>query len=147
MVRNVGVRKFFALALIAALAACTPPSAPAPDAANETASVGEFAVVDTPVAGARVTSPLTVTGTAPGNWYFENQFPVRLVDAQGAVLAESPAIPRVNWTENADPKQFDATILFAVTQDTPATLILEEDMPGEGNEPRTVRIDVVLAAN
>ena len=141
------LRKVSAWALIAALAACTPPSAPAPEAAVETASVGELAVVDAPAAGARVTSPLTITGTAPGNWYFENQFPVRLVDAQGVVLAESPAIPRINWTENADPKQFDAMILFAVTQDTPATLILEEDMPGEGNEPRTVRIDVVLAAN
>ena len=140
------LRKVCALALIAALAACTPPSAPAPDAAPAATSIGELAVVDAPVGGARVTSPLTITGTAPGNWYFENQFPVRLVDAQGAVLAESPAIPRVNWTENADPKQFDATVLFVVTQDTPATLILEEDMPGEGNEPRTVRIDVVLAA-
>ncbi len=140
-------RKVCALALIAALAACTPPSAPAPEGAVEAANIGDLAVVGAPVAGARVTSPLTITGTAPGNWYFENQFPVRLVDAQGAVVAESPAIPRVNWTENADPKQFDATMLFVVAQDTPATLILEEDMPGEGNEPRQVRIDVILAAN
>jgi len=139
------LRKVCALALIAALAACTPPSAPAPEAETAAASIGDLAVVDAPVAGARVTSPLTVTGTAPGNWYFENQFPVRLVDAQGAVLAEDPATPRVSWTDPGD-KQFDATLTFSVTQDTPATLVLEEDMPGEGNEPRTVRVDVVLAA-
>ncbi len=139
------LRKVCALALIAALAACTPPSATAPEAEPAAASIGDLAIVDAPVAGARLTSPLTITGTAPGNWYFENQFPVRLVDAQGAVLAEGPATPRVSWTDPGD-KQFDATLTFSVTQDTPATLVLEEDMPGEGNEPRTVRVDVVLAA-
>ena len=145
------LRKLCALALITALAACTPPSAPAPDAptAAETAEdggIGDLAVVDAPAPGARVTSPLTITGTAPGNWFFENQFPVRLLDAQGVTLAEGPATPRVSWTDPGD-KQFDAALTFSVTQDTPATLVLEEDMPGEGNEPRTVRIDVVLTAN
>lgn len=140
------LRKLCALALIAALAACTPPSAPEPEAPAAAESIGDLAIVDSPTAGARVTSPLTITGTAPGNWFFENQFPVRLVDAQGATLAEGPATPRVSWTDPGD-KQFDAALTFSVTQDTPATLVLEEDMPGEGNEPRTVRIDVVLAAN
>lgn len=139
------LRKLCALALIAALAACTPPTATAPEAPVETASIGDLAIVDAPAPGARVTSPLTITGTAPGNWYFENQFPVRLVDAQGAVIAEAPATPRVSWTDPGD-KEFDATLTFSVTADTPATLVLEEDMPGEGNEPRQVRIDVVLAA-
>lgn len=139
------LRKLCALALIAALAACTPPSAPAPDAPAAAESIGDLAVVDAPAPGARVTSPLAITGTAPGNWFFENQFPVRLVDAQGATLAEGPARPRVSWTDPGD-KQFDASLTFSVTQDTPATLVLEEDMPGEGNEPRTVRIDVVLVA-
>ncbi len=139
------LRKLCALALIAALAACTPPTATAPDAPVEAASIGNLAIVDAPAPGARITSPVTITGTAPGNWYFENQFPVRLLDAQGAVIAEGPATPRVNWTDPGD-KQFDATLAFSVATDTPATLVLEEDMPGEGNEPRQVRIDVVLAA-
>jgi len=139
------LRKLCALALIAALAACTPPTATAPDGPVETASIGDLAIVDAPALGARVTSPLTITGTAPGNWYFENQFPVRLLDAQGAVIAEGPATPRVSWTDPGD-KQFDATLTFSVTADTPATLVLEEDMPGEGNAPRQVRIALVLAA-
>lgn len=96
-----------------------------------------------PAANARVTSPLRVTGVAPANWYFENQFPVRLEDAQGNVIAEAPATPRVNWTENADPKEFDAELTFTATG--PATLVLQEDMPGEGETPRDVRVAVVLA--
>lgn len=142
------LRNVFASALVLALAACTPPATDAPSApSQDLRSGGAVAQVDAPLAGARVTSPLTVTGTAPANWYFENQFPVRLVDAQGAEIAFAPATPRVNWTENAEPKQFDASLTFSVTADTPATLVLQEDMPGEGEEPREVRVDVVLAAD
>jgi hypothetical protein len=142
------LRTLCSAALLFALAACSPPPPEAPEAAPpaETAAIGELAQVDAPQAGARVTSPLTITGIAPANWYFENQFPVRLIDANGAEIAFAPATPRVNWTENAEPKHFDATLEFSVSADTPAILVLEEDMPGEGEEPRQVRVDVVLAA-
>jgi len=138
----------FALAAIAvlALSACSQPSEKADDPPPvEAASVeAGVATVTTPVADARVTSPLTVSGIAPANWYFENQFPVRLVDAQGEELAAGPATPRVNWTEPGD-KEFDATLTFTVTTETPATLVLQEDMPREGQEPRETRVPVVLA--
>lgn len=132
-----------------ALAACSPPAtqekAEEAPAAMTASTADDLATVDTPAANARVTSPLTVTGTAPANWYFENQFPVRLVDAQGAELAAGPATPRVNWTENAEPKVFDATLTFNVSTETPATLVLQEDMPGDGETPREVRVPVILA--
>jgi hypothetical protein len=84
---------------------------------------------------------LLVRGVAPANWYFENQFPVRLLDANGAEIAAAPAHPRVSWTDPG-PKEFDAELTFSTRG--PATLVLEEDMPSEGNEPRQVRIPVVL---
>lgn len=136
------------VAFAAALAACSQPAATtgAPAAAPAEADARSTDVqLDAPQAGARVTSPLAVTGTAPAGWYFENQFPVSLVDAQGATIAQAPATPRVNWTENADPKQFDASLTFSVTTDTPATLVLQEDMPQEGAPPRELRIPIVLA--
>ena len=134
-----------------ALAACTPPAnteAPAQSAeiAAHEAS-GDLASVSTPTEGARVTSPLRVTGIAPANWYFENQFPVHLLNAQGEVIAEAPARPRVNWTANAEPKEFDAELSFTVSAETPATLVLQEDMPGDGETPREVRLPVTLAPN
>lgn len=45
------------------------------------------AIIETPVSGARVTSPLAVSGVAPADWFFENQFPVRLLDAEGTEIA------------------------------------------------------------
>jgi hypothetical protein len=136
------------VALCVALLACSPQPAqePAPQTSGQGATpTSDLATIGSPRAGARVTSPMRIDGVAPANWYFENQFPVRLVDAQGAELAAGPATPRVNWTENAEPKQFDATLTFSVGAETRATLVLQEDMPGDGETPREVRIPVTLA--
>ena len=132
------------LGAVLAFAACSPQPTtteaadPAPVAETATA---ELATVTTPASGAHVTSPLQVSGVAPAGWFFENQFPVRLLDASGAEIALAPAHPRVNWTEPGA-KEYDAELSFTATG--PATLVLEEDMPGDGNEPRQVRIPVVL---
>lgn len=139
------MRLIASLCFAAALAACSPaPTAEAPPAEPAAVADASLASVEAPLANARVTSPLTVTGTAPANWYFENQFPVHLLDAHGAQIAFAPATPRVNWTENAEPKQFDATLSFVVRSETPATLVLQEDMPGDGAAPREIRVPVVL---
>lgn len=97
-----------------------------------------------PSRGARVTSPLRIAGVAPAGWYFENQFPVSLVDARGQTIAQAPAHPDVNWTENAEPKAFALDLPFSVSTETAAELVLQEDMPAEGEAPREVRIAVVL---
>ena len=132
------------------LAACSPPATTPSDPATPSteasapapAPSADVAQVTSPAANASVTSPLHVTGIAPANWYFENQFPVRLLDAQGNVIAQAAATPRVNWTENANPKEFDATLSFTATG--PATLVLQQDMPREDAAPAEVRVPVTL---
>jgi hypothetical protein len=137
------MRFFILLGAVFAFGACSPQ--PATETPAEPAAVTEptveLATVTTPASGATVTSPLQVSGVAPANWFFENQFPVRLLDANGTEIAMAPATPRINWTEPG-PKEYDAELTFTATG--PAILVLEEDMPGEGNEPRQVRIPVVL---
>ena len=105
--------------------------------------VSDVATVSAPAANATVRSPLHVTGIAPANWYFENSFPVSLVDARGNTIAEAPATPRVNWMENTEPKEFDATLTFTATG--AATLVLQEDNSGDRPTPRETRVPVVLA--
>jgi hypothetical protein len=141
--------KYIIFALSLALTACSPPSEKAAEPAEPSESAtlapapsADVAQVTSPAANASVTSPLHVTGIAPANWYFENQFPVRLLDAQGNVIAEAAATPRVNWTENANPKEFDATLSFTATG--PATLVLQQDMPREDATPAEVRVAVTL---
>mgnify|MGYP001569834116 CR=1 FL=1 len=51
-----------------------------------------------PLADDVVESPLAVAGEAVGSWYFEANFPIKLIDADGRVLAESPATAEEEWT-------------------------------------------------
>ena len=79
--------------VLSALAACSPPTAQAPaePTGADAARSGVTIVVNAPRAGARVTSPLRVEGTAPGDWFFEAVFPAELRGADGALIAEAPA--------------------------------------------------------
>jgi hypothetical protein len=164
-------RSLIALALLAA--ACQPQQTPAPEtkpadpapeqagagrllaapalAADEIpASDGEITVTSV-AAGAKVTSPLTVEGTVINNWMFEGSFPVELAaDGQSITVRPGEQQAPDNWT-NPGPVKFKATLEFTVSKETPAVLILKEDMPKpkspDSDEPgpaRTVRIPVVL---
>ena len=134
-----------ALAALAALglSACSPPTPEAPAEAESAAASGVTIVVSTPAPGARVTSPLHVEGTAPGDWFFEAVFPVQLRGADGALLAEAPAEAQRDWMTEA-PVPYAAELRFTVTQETPATLVLREDMPSGLPGQREISVPVVL---
>lgn len=75
-----------------------------------------------------VTSPLKVSGEARGNWYFEASFPVKLLDANGKVLAEKPAQAQGEWmTTNFVP--FEVILTFAKPATATGVLVLEKDNP------------------
>jgi len=133
----------FPLAALAVLSCSPAPSSKAPEAPPVVALTSPT-TVQAPVAFARVTSPLTVTGISRG-WYFEGSFPAKLVAADGTVLAEAPAQAQGDWMTSA-PVPFIATLMFTVTHDTPANIVLEQDMPREGQEPERVTVPVVLVA-
>lgn len=161
------MRFAFAASVLVLAAACAPeqkaPEAP-PTAAPEQPAVahegdaakykpaaeGEITVA-TPASGARVTSPLIAEGVANNDWFFEGQFVAELV-VGGQVLVSAPAMQAgdTNWTDPG-PVNFRAELAFEVTTETPAELILSEDMPDfidEANDirgpARSVRIPVVL---
>jgi len=130
----------------AALIGCSPaPSSKAPETPPAAPTLVSPTTVDAPAPFARVTSPLTVTGISRG-WYFEGSFPAKLVAADGTVLAEAPAQAQGDWMTTA-PVPFSATMIFTVSQDTPANIVLEQDKPGDGQEPQRVTVPVTLAAH
>jgi len=58
-------------------------------------------VVDSPAIAQLITSPLTVSGQARGNWFFEASFPITLTDLDSKIIAESHATAQGDWmTEN-----------------------------------------------
>ncbi|MEX2515117.1 MAG: GerMN domain-containing protein [Candidatus Paceibacterota bacterium] len=69
------------------------------DAGDSTATISqsEFISVKTPGSGDQISSPLTVSGKARGQWYFEADFPVEVVDNAGNSLGMAPATADGEW--------------------------------------------------
>lgn len=114
----------------------TPTSTGTTEESSYTNASEDLIVIDTPMPGASITSPLRVSGEARGTWYFEATFPVILVDWDGRIIAEGyaeaqpdPATGEVNWmTEEFVP--FVATITFTKPPyGERGTLILRKDNP------------------
>jgi hypothetical protein len=84
--------------------------------------------LDEPISGAVVSSPLTITGRARGNWYFEASFPVRLEDANGKVLVQSFAQAQSEWM-TTDFVSFKAELVFSKSETDTGFLILKNDNP------------------
>ncbi len=96
--------------------------------------------VDEPSVNEIISSPLTVTGKARGNWYFEASFPIHLLDANGNELGVIPAEAQSEWmTENFVP--FKAILTFSTPLTETGTLILENDNPS-GAPENSKRIEI-----
>jgi hypothetical protein len=107
--------------------------------------------VTSPGSGATTTSPLTITGVAPNDWYFEAVFDAVLLDAQGNLLTQAPAQAQSDWTKSG-PVPFRAVLTYAVDATQTGTVVLTEDQTGKGEDGddapvREVRIPVVLTAS
>ena len=122
-------------------ATSTPTATPSP------AKLDDLIVLDTPLAGATVTSPLIITGKARGNWYFEASFPVYLTDWDGKIIAQGHAEAQSDWM-TTEYVPFIAKLQFVVPPSTLAvsrrgTLILHNDNPsGDPARDKALEIQV-----
>jgi hypothetical protein len=108
----------------------------------ETAS--DLIYVDKITSNDTVSSPLTITGKARGQWFFEASFPVRLVDSSGVVVTTSIAQAGSDWM-TTDFVPFSVILNFDVTTRTPAELVLAADNPsGLPQNDREIKVPVVL---
>ncbi len=92
--------------------------------------------------GQNVTLPLVVTGSIPGNWFFEGSFPVIMKDAGGNQIGVALAQSSEDWmTTNSIP--FSVTL--PVTNYTgPGTITFKKDNPsGEAQFDDEVVVNVV----
>lgn len=86
-------------------------------------------VVDSPVPGARVSSPLVIRGRARGVWFFEGDFPVILLDAKGNVMGKGFCTAKGEWMTR-DFVPFEGTLTFEKpVSGGRGTLILRKDNP------------------
>lgn len=76
-----------------------------------TSDKGVELIVTSPMKDSVVTSPLTITGSAPGFWYFEATFPISLVNWDGLIIAQGYATAQGEWMTEAH-VPFTATLEF-----------------------------------
>ena len=77
-----------------------------------------------------ISSPLTISGEARGNWFFEATFSVRLTNANGVEVPLEPGfvMTEADWmTEDYVP--FEATLSFTLPDTETGTLFLERSNP------------------
>lgn len=138
--------------------ACTMDAKICPDgsAVGRTAPNCEFAqcppatqdiYIQIPQEGTTISSPVTITGTARGKWFFEGSFPVSIVNWDGFIIGEGIAQAQGEWmTENFVP--FTATISYTLASGTPhnrGALILKKDNPsGLPEHDASIEIPVIL---
>ncbi|MGC9605158.1 MAG: Gmad2 immunoglobulin-like domain-containing protein [Minisyncoccia bacterium] len=85
--------------------------------------------VNTPQVHTDIDSPLTISGTAVGTWYFEASFPVILTDWSGKILAQVPAEAMSDW-ETTSFVPFLAHLSFPRQKSgSMGVLILKKDNP------------------
>ena len=114
----------------------TPPLVPVPTGSPEPTApppvtYKDLIYVTYPQPDATVSSPLTITGAARGNWYFEGSFPVILTNWDGLIIAETFAQAQGEWMV-ADYVPFTATLEFDLPQLYPlGSLILQKDNPSD----------------
>ena len=93
----------------------------------------EMFILDSPLTGGLVTSPLTVRGKARGRWFFEASFPVFLTNWDGLIIAQHYCQAQGEWMTE-DFVEFECTLSFDVPAggvgipDT-GSLILKKDNP------------------
>lgn len=93
-----------------------------------TSENGVNIVVTDPSENSSVVSPLEVNGTVPGNWSFEAQFNVKLLDSRGKVISQQPATLSGDWmTESMVP--FSTVLIFSAPNSDTGLLVLEKANP------------------
>ncbi|KPJ57179.1 hypothetical protein AMJ49_01020 [Parcubacteria bacterium DG_74_2] len=84
--------------------------------------------VTNPQPNQEIESPLAISGEARGYWFFEADFPVKLVDGNGFTLGQTIAQAQGDWmTENF--VSFRADMRFTIPFTFKGWLILEKDNP------------------
>jgi hypothetical protein len=114
---------------------------------NEVIGEGKSINVNIPKKGARIKSPVKITGQARGTWFFEGDFPVELHDFEGNIIAKGYVSARSSWmTEDFVP--FSGELKYDIPENLEkrrAKLILKKDNPsGLPENDESFEIDVKI---
>jgi hypothetical protein len=103
--------------------------------------------VTSPTENSKITSPVTITGEAPGVWFFEGQFPVVVTDKNEKELGRGVA-KALGDAQTEKPVKFSGTVTFTNPDKVDSGFIIfKKDNPsGDPKNDRRYRISVLFGA-
>lgn len=112
-----------------------------------TVDKNDLIVVETPVPGTTISSPLLVRGKARGNWYFEASFPIDVLAADGTVVGQGFATAQGEWmTEEFVPFTGSITFTAPVQEMKSGIIVFKKDNPsGLSEHDDSVSVPVQFA--
>lgn len=116
----------------------------APNPIPDTRPLSDRVSLISPKKNATVSHMLSISGKAPGPWFFEASFPVQVRDAQDVIIGRTVAQARGEWMTPAL-VEFTATIPIAAGYHGAATLVLLRDNPsGLPENDDSVSIPIII---
>ncbi len=98
--------------------------------------------IDEPKANATTTSPITLSGRARGNWFFEASAPVSVIDVSGKTLGTGHITATGDWM-TTDYVPFTGSLTYTAGTSTEGYLLFMNDNPsGDPSKSVSVRIPV-----
>ena len=127
------------------LIGCSSSDATVPADTGSSSSISSSVVSDviltSPLSGSVVTSPLTVSGKAKGNWFSEANIPVSLEDESGSVIAEVGGQAQGEWM-TTDFVPFTAQLTFTTNAASGYVVIAKDNPSGDTARDASVKIPV-----
>ena len=115
-----------------------------PPVATATPTLAERVVVTSPKQNAVVGQTFVVSGQAPGPWYFEASFPIKIVDKDNNFIGQGIAQAQGEWM-TVEQVTFTATVTLDGPYSGPATVVLLRDNPsGLPQYDDSVSIPIVI---
>jgi hypothetical protein len=116
---------------------------PTPESTYMNATSDDIQVM-TPMPGASVMSPLTVSGKARGPWYFEASFPVEVRDEDGTLLGQGVAQAEGEWM-TVEFVPFSVSVQFATPSSKKGYVLLKNDNPsGDPIRDKSISVPVLF---
>jgi lipopolysaccharide export LptBFGC system permease protein LptF len=112
-------------------------------ATGNTQPLSERVTVTTPQPNATVEKVFIIAGSAPGPWFFEASFPIKVIDQNGNVILNTYAEAQGDWMTTD-------LVTFVATATTtgyagPATLVLLRDNPsGLPENDDSIEIPIII---
>ncbi|MFA6513951.1 MAG: Gmad2 immunoglobulin-like domain-containing protein [Patescibacteria group bacterium] len=100
-------------------------------------------VVNKPMLGEVVVSPLTVEGRARGNWFFEATLPVKLITKNGDMIIASYGQAQSDWM-TSEFVPFKSVLEFSTTATSGYLVIAKDNPSGLPEHDASIKIPVLF---